>query len=188
MHNITRNKNDRINQGDVFSNIIHIENWEEVDNTLEISRVHYPYIVILSQDCDLREDNSVRSTGINDRALVSVLAAPLYNLDLFLRGEHLQHLQINARSFNRKNKKGNPTTEYKNLTNNEIPRYHTLEFPEEIHLANSVVDFKHYFSLSVQYLIKIKELHFEYPIPFLYRELLCQRFSNYLSRIGLPDK
>ena len=188
MYNFRRDKNDRINQGDIFKNITHIESWEECDNELKISRIHYPYIVILSQDCDLREDASVRSKKKNDKALVSVLVAPLYNFDQFLCGEHLQDLEIEARKINKENKKGEPTTEFKTLTQNEIPRYHVIELPPETQLVKSVVDFKHYFSISIEYLQKIRSKNFEYPLPFLYRERLCQRFANYLSRIGLPPE
>lgn len=185
MHNFGRDKNDRINQGDIFKNVTHIESWEEADNELKISRIHYPYIVILSQDCDLREDALVRSKKKNDKALVSVLVAPLYNFDQFLCGEHLLGLEIEARKINKENKKGDPTSEFKSLIQNEIPRYHVIEFPLET-IVNSIVDFKHYFSISIEYLQKIKHKNFAYPIPFLYRERLCQRFSNYLSRIALP--
>ena len=61
MHNFRRDKNNRINQGDIFKNITHIENWVESGNNLKISQIHYPLIVILSQDCDLEVDASVRS-------------------------------------------------------------------------------------------------------------------------------
>jgi hypothetical protein len=189
MYNFQRDKNDRINQGDIFKNITHIEYWEEYENELKISRIYYPYIVILSQDCDLREDASIRAKKKkNDKSLVSALVAPLYNFDQFLDGEHLQDLEIEARKINKENKKGDYTTEYKNLIHNEIPRYHVIEFQAEARLAKSVVDFKHYFTISIEYLERIKKTNFEYPIPFLYRESLCQRFANYLSRIGLPTE
>lgn len=179
MYNFARDKNNRINQGDIFKNITHIENWEESGKELKITRIHYPYIVILSQDCDLREDDSVRSKEKNDKSLVSVLVAPLYNFDQFLDGEHLQELGIKACTISKNPDK----TDHKNIIKNNNPRYHFLEFDG---LPKLIIDFKHYFSLSVQYLQKVKDKQFEYPISFLHRELLCQRFANYLSRIGLP--
>jgi hypothetical protein len=187
MYNLRRDENDRINQGDIFRDITHIERWEEIGNELKIYRIHYPYIIILSQDCDLREDDSVRLKEISDKALVSVLVAPLYNFHQFLDGEHLLDLEIKARKINKENKKGQPTTDFKNLKNNDIPRYHTIEFPPEAQLVESVVDFKHYFSLSIEYLRKVKDKNFECTLDYLYRERLSQRFANYLSRIGLPS-
>jgi len=186
MYRVRTDKSKRINQGDVFKDITHIEYWEEADNELKVSRIHYPYIVILSQDCDLREDASVRSDKVNDKALVSVLAAPFYNFDQFLNGEHLQGLGIEVRKINKEKKKGKFTTEYKNLINNETPRYHIIEFPSEVELVTSIIDFKHYFSISVEYLRKVRDENYECTLDFLYRERLSQRFANYLSRIGLP--
>ena len=74
-----------------------------------------------------------------------------------------------------------------NLTTNETPRYHIIEFPKKAQLVKVVVDFKHYFSISIKYLQQVKDQNFEHPLDFLYREKLSQRFANYLSRIGLPE-
>jgi hypothetical protein len=51
----------------------------------------------------------------------------------------------------------------------------------------SVIDFKHYFSVPVEYLERIKPTNFVCAVCELYREDICQRFAAYLSRIGLPD-
>ena len=187
MYKVRTNRSERINQGDVFKNIIHIDSWEEFDNELKISRIHYPHIIILSQDCDLKEDSRVRSCTKNDKALVSVLAAPFYNLDHFVDGKHLLFLGIKARTFIKERKKGKLTTEYKNLIDNQAPRYHIIEFPPNTQLVKSVIDFKHYFSVSVEYIQRVKGVNFKCTLDSLYRERLSQRFANYLSRIGLPD-
>lgn len=84
-------------------------------------------------------------------------------------------------------KKGkNYTTVGKNLTQNKIPRYHYMEFPEGIPIVPSIIDFKHYFSLNVEYLYEIREQNFVCKIAELYREDISQRFASFLSRIGLP--
>ena len=185
MQNFRRDKNNRINQGDIFKNITHIENWEESGNELKIFRIHYPYVVILSQDCDLREDDSARLEIINDKALVSVLAAPLYNFDQFLNGEHLKGLGIDAATPISKSPN---KTNHKDFIKNLNPRYHFLEENPNGGLPKLVIDFKHYFSISIAYLQKVKDVNFERALDLLYRERLSQRFANYLSRIGLPDK
>ena len=182
MQDFRRDKNNRINQGDIFRDIIHIENIEEHENELIVSRIRYPYVVVLSQDCDLREDSVVRSKQINDKALISVLAAPLYNFDQFLNGEHLQDLGIITSAEISKNPS---KSNHKNLVNNQTPRYHYLD-GLEAQLPKFVIDFKHYFSISVSYLQKIRRTNYEYPLAYLHREKLSQRFANYLSRIGLP--
>lgn len=49
-----------------------------------------------------------------------------------------------------------------------------------------VIDFKHYFSVEVSILEKLKQTNFEFGINKLYREDISQRFANYLARIKLP--
>ena len=70
---------------------------------------------------------------------------------------------------------------------NENKRYHYLNFAQDVELVESVIDFKHYFTVTVNYLNSIREEKYVCSIESLYRELILQRFSNFLSRIGLPD-
>jgi hypothetical protein len=112
--------------------------------------------------------------------LLSVLVAPLYNAEHVFLGEHLSELKINVPGINKLK------TEGKYLIDNERPRYHHLEFSEDVPIVSSVIDFKHYFSVNVEYLRKIKSANFICKVSELYRENISLRFANYLSRIGLP--
>jgi hypothetical protein len=69
---------------------------------------------------------------------------------------------------------------------NERPRYHYLSFPDNVPIVPSIADFKHYFSVNLVYLEKLRQKHFVCRLSELYREDLSQRFAAYLSRIGLP--
>jgi hypothetical protein len=62
-----------------------------------------------------------------------------------------------------------------------------LEFPAAIPIVPSVVDFKHYFSVNVEYLKKLKRSQFICKVAEVFREDVSQRFASFLSRIGLPD-
>ena len=73
------------------------------------------------------------------------------------------------------------------LETNRNPRYHYLEFPPEANMPPSVIDFKHYFSVTAEYLEMLKKENFICRIGSLYREAIFQRFAYFLSRIGLPD-
>ncbi len=75
----------------------------------------------------------------------------------------------------------------KTLRKNQTPRYHYLEFPSNVPIVSSVIDFKHYFTVNVEYLKKHKKKNFICQVGPLYREDISQRFASYLSRIGLPD-
>ena len=78
-------------------------------------------------------------------------------------------------------------TDNKMLRDNKNPRYHFLEFDKNIRVVDSVVDFKHYFTVNTTTLQELKKDNFVCSISELYRESLSQRFANYLSRIGLPE-
>lgn len=174
--------NSRICQGDIIRDAEYIENIVEKDGKLEIKKIIYPLIIVLTQDCDLEQDYKyrIKKKEMRSQLLVSVLVAPLYNADHVFQGEHLSELGIKAEKINKKRTQG----EY--LMKNEIPRFHYLNFPSEIPIVQSIIDFKHYFSLNVEYLRELKRNNFVCSVNKLFREDISQRFSSYLSRIGLP--
>ncbi|MBC2712846.1 MAG: hypothetical protein HGJ94_18210 [Desulfosarcina sp.] len=181
----------KIKQGDLLKNIEFIESIDEKDGNLEIRKINFPLVIVLSQDCDLNQDHDFRygkykDNKTHDKYLISVLVAPLYNIDHFTEGNHLELIGRTAQMIPRFNKKRNPTTKYKNLLDNEIPRYHYLEFDEHVPIVPSVIDFKHYFTVNVEYLKKYKKQNFVCSVSNLYRERISQRFSYFLGRIGLP--
>lgn len=109
--------------------------------------------------------------------------APLYNYDKFLIGEHLLGIKRKMQVYGIKE---NSVT--KIIKQNNNPRYHYLEFPIDIDIVNSIIDFKHYFSVGTEYLYSIYKENFTCRVDILYRELISQRFANFLSRIGLPEE
>lgn len=72
----------RITQGDIYKNIEYIEYISEKDGNLEISKIDFPLVIVLTQDCDLMQDYKYRWSRSrpknNDKLLLSVLVAPLY--------------------------------------------------------------------------------------------------------------
>ena len=180
-------KKARISQGDIYKDVEFIEYAIEKKGVIEISKIVFPFVVVLTQDCDLNQDYAVRwakkETSNHDKKLFSVIVAPLYNYEHFYKGEHLGMLNMDMADISK-----NGRTHRKNLTQNQTPRYHYLPFPENIPIVTSVVDFKHYFTVNVEYLKKHKKKNFICQLDALYREDLSQRFSSFLSRIGLPEK
>ena len=175
----------RVCQGDVFRSIECIETVTEKNGALEMSRIVFPLVLVLTQDCDLKQDYRVRwsrkkKPATQDKALVSVLVAPLYNAEHIYLGQHLSDLGLKMQSIKKNGSPGN------NLRRNQSPRYHYLAFPEGVPIVPSVVDFKHYFSVHVEYLKRRKRSHFVCQLADLYREDVSQRFASFLSRIGLP--
>jgi hypothetical protein len=174
----------RVAQGDIYKDIDFIEYVAEKSGRVEISKIRFPLVMVLTQDCDLEQDYVLRWSrkppASQDKWLLSALVAPLYNAEHVYLGEHLEDVGLHMQTINKKKSPGNY------LRNNELPRYHFLEFPPEIHIVPSVIDFKHYFSVNVQHLKKIRKAQFVCNVPPLFREDITQRFSSFLSRIGLP--
>lgn len=151
---------------------------------IEVSKITFPLVIVLTQDCDLQQDHTFRNPKMpkltQDKWLLSVLVAPLYNVEHLYTGEHLAELNMKMTTIDRKSTQG------KNLVQNETPRYHYLAFPNETPIPPSVIDFKHYFAVNVLYLKKLKRKNFVCQVSDLYREDISQRFAAFLSRIGLP--
>lgn len=175
----------RVRQGDIFRDVEFVESVIETEGIIRVARIIFPLVVVLTQDCDLAQDFNTRygrkkKPSNQDKLLISVLVAPLYNLEHVYQGEHLSELEIKMAEVPRGGQTGS------SLLRNDRPRYHYLEFPEGIPVTNSIVDFKHYFSVNVEYLKKAKYGDFVCNIAPVYREDLVQRFAAFMSRIGLP--
>ena len=174
----------RVCQGDILRDIEFLEYVTEKNGFIEVSKITFPYVIVLTQDCDLEQDYKVRwsqkKPSTEDKRLFSVLVAPLYNVEHVYAGEHLSELNMEMERINKSKTPG------QKLRNNETPRYHFLTFPDDVPLVDSVIDFKHYFSVNVEYLKNIKREQFACRVAELYREDISQRFASFLSRIGLP--
>jgi hypothetical protein len=90
----------RICQGDIFRDIEFIEYAIEANGYFEISKIIFPLVVVLTQDCDLEQDSKVRTLGAKaksqDKLLFSVLVAPLYNAEHVYEGKHLLPGALNS--------------------------------------------------------------------------------------------
>ncbi len=172
----------RICQGDIYKNVKFLEYIAEERGNIEISTINFPLVIVLTQDCDLERDHEYRETNkqTQDKLLISAIVVPIYNADFVFEGSHLSELGLKMQPFS-KNK-----TPENNIKINNDPRYHYLEFPEEVNIQPSIIDFKHYFSINLEYLRYEKKEDYICQVSSLYREDISQRFSSFLSRIGLP--
>lgn len=177
----------RIRQGDIYKDTEYIEYIKEEKGDLEISKILFPYVIVLSQDCDLKSDYLNRKVikenpqKNQDKYLISILVAPFFNIEHFKVGSHLEELELKMRENINWD-----STEGQKIRNNEIPRYHFLKFPNNIPLPDSLIDFKHFFSMNIGTMNKVRPNKFVCCVSELFREEISQRFAYYLSRIGLP--
>lgn len=177
---VDRKRRARISQGDIFRDVECIEYAVEKKGIVEVSKIVFPLVIVLTQDCDLLQDADNRHKEKQSNQLLSVLVAPLYNAEHVFQGEHLSDIGIKTEPINRRKTPGT------SLMQNERPRYHYVDFPNDIPLVASVADFKHYFSVHISYLEKIRKTNFVCRLSDLFREDVSQRFAAYLARIGLP--
>jgi len=187
---------DRISQGDIYKEIEHIEYVFEKDGYIHYSKIIFPLVIVLTQDCDLAQDSMFRGfRGVKgktqDKVLISALVAPIYNADHVFAGTHLD--DIHKKHLNDVGQESQSMeiiwpdrTPGKFLRKNERCRYHYLEFPNDIPIVPSIIDFKHYFSVNIEQMNSNRKEHFVCRVSDMYREDLSLRFANFLSRVGLP--
>lgn len=173
----------RICQGDIFRSIDIID-WNIKDNLseYEISKATLPYIIVMSQDCDLEWDFNNRSEPASvkhDKYLQTILVCPAYNAAEFKAGDHLKSNRLKMQEWN--------SDDYKRIKQQNHTRFHFLEQNQTLQVPQLIVDFKHYYTIPRDALYKMYAEHYLSTINPLFRESLSQRFSNYLSRIGLPE-
>jgi hypothetical protein len=186
MIRVKKTRTPRLCQGDVIRDVEYVESAIEKSGIIEVSKIIFPFVIVLTQDCDLAQDHrsrhvQQRDTKDHDKWLLSVLVAPLYNLEHVLLGKHLSELDQTMRAIRRKG------TEHDYLVTNQRPRYHHLEFPKGVPIPDSVIDFKHYFACNVVYLRSLKRTNFVCSVSTPFREDVSHRFASFLARIGLPE-
>jgi hypothetical protein len=145
------------------------------------------YAIVLSQECDLQQDQKERPSGTGASVtsqpkyqvlLPTVLMSPAYNAAKFRAGNHLEALGITL----------SPQDIDKIKKNYDCPRYHFIAGSKDLKIPDLIVDFKHYFTIET-HLVRRNysgDGHRIGRLATLYREDLSQRFASYLARIGLP--
>jgi hypothetical protein len=171
----------RICQGDILRDVDVIESYTKVGSTGELKYLTLPYIIVMTQDCDLESDFKNRSDIFKsqDKYLRTILACPAYNASEFREGHHLDDIGLKMEHWNSKM--------FAQIKEQQHTRFHFLEQDQILQVPDLVVDFKHYYTIPRDTLFGIYKDNYLVTINQLFREYLSQRFSNYLSRIGLPE-
>jgi hypothetical protein len=174
----SKNQSDRICQGDIFTNIEIVENINVIGNKVLLDKISFPYIICLNQECDL--ENDFNCVNNKDNKLLHLAIVPAFNFEEFLTGNHWGEI------FDTKNGTKRKDTKIQLIMDNEIPRYHYLNFSEN-DMPELIVDFKHFFTINRDLLYKNIDSKL-CSLDDLFKEKLSQRFSQFISRIGLPEK
>ena len=169
---------ERLTQGDILRDF----SFFSIDDSSEYT---FQYIVVVSQDCDIsfsREQKEDKNTQkiLYNQYLPNILFTPAFILSDFKEGKHLKKL------FNVEQKTFNITDLEKIKDNSKEIRYHYLPYYEDFQVQDLIIDFKIYFTLSLDKILEVYQDKYVATISELFRESLSQRFANYISRIGLP--
>lgn len=172
---------ERICQGDILRDIEYVYDFRVEAGSIKTKKIMLPYVVVLSQDCDLERDYKNRNgIGKNqDKYLQSILVCPAYLAEKMKAGTHLSELSLTMERINGE--------KWGSVTNNDVPRYHYLNGCPDMQIPDLAIDFKHYFTIPRETLYAAVKDHCLGTVNELFREDLSQRFAYYLSRIGLPS-
>ena len=180
---------DRICQGDIFRDWKYeYRSYFSEQGKLSIEKIELPYMIVLSQDCDLewdfinRKDFSIHTDNTqfkHDKFLHTILICPAYLAEHLKQGIHLQNQKMKMEEIGSK--------KWNDIENNNNPRYHFLNNCLELQIPKLAIDFKHYFTIPRDKLYESAKDHYIASVSHLFRESLSQRFAYYLSRIGLPE-
>ncbi|MGH7917592.1 MAG: hypothetical protein ACREQE_08995 [Candidatus Binataceae bacterium] len=176
----------RLCQGDILRDVSVLEDVkqsEDADNpALDVVTRDLPYVVTLTQDCDLEQDYASRANPQRpdfDKFLIMVLLCPAYPAAQFREGKHLDDDHPMQR-FN--------SARWTSLQRNQIYRYHFLPASVDLQIPELALDFKQYFTMRRDTICGLdRNGHYLASICELFREDLCRRFAQYLTRIALPE-
>ncbi|HNW43265.1 MAG TPA: hypothetical protein PKI19_02100 [Elusimicrobiales bacterium] len=180
----------RICQGDILRDIKFRIVYPSTDPAKEnIKEIFFPYVIILSQDCDLKNSSRPPKSGkealpggvlIKNQFLPNVLFAPAFPIDLIASGDHFKEVFGLCQEVISSDRK-------KRIRQNQDDRYHFLGTFQQLQIPDLVIDFKAYFTLPIETISSLHATHYQATLSELFRERLNQRFANYFSRIGLPE-
>jgi hypothetical protein len=192
-----KHNGDRIYQGDILRDFKYQDRVFIEDNKIKIQERNIPYLIVLTQDCDLEWDfnnhkenekaavlqpekaqDKTKEKINQDKFLQSILICPAYLAEKVRLGTHLEEMDLTMEKLN--------SDRWNLVKTNQNSRYYFLDNESNLQIPDLVIDFKHYYSIPRDMLYKEIKKHYINSINELFRECLSQRFAFYLSRIGLP--
>lgn len=170
-------ENERIMQGDIFHDISVIEDViAKGDGSVQLKKITFPLVICLTQDCDLHTDYIHRADN-RSGSLLHLIVAPLFEITSFREGKNWGDVMNIGDHIN--------SEKMKSIKQNNDPRYHYVVFPEK-EMPELIIDFKYFFTINRDALYgRINQR--VCSVDDLFRELINQRFCDYICRIGLPE-
>lgn len=179
---------DQLCQGDIFQNVKYSYIDSEDEDGANIVEYEFPLAIIISQACDViaMEELILNKAGKPAKFMPSILMCPIYERNISKSGEHIKNA-FDQLSLEFKVENTYQRDDYNVARRDWHYRIHalTVEANENIVIDNAVIDFKHYFTVPITYLIAHKNdriLH----LDDLFAEQITLKFSTYLARVAIP--
>lgn len=179
---------DQLCQGDIFRNVKYSYIDSEDEDGANIVEYEFPLAIIISQACDViaMEELILNKAGKPAKFMPSILMCPIYERNISKSGEHIKNA-FDQLSLEFKVENTYQRDDYNVAQRDWHYRIHalTVEANENIVIDNAVIDFKHYFTVPITYLIAHKNdriLH----LDDLFAEQITLKFSTYLARVAIP--
>jgi hypothetical protein len=172
-----------LKQGEILNNLFELKLQVPVETTIDtipqpkFEQVSHPYVIVVSQDCDLEQDYKARSGGVSkDKLLAHIIFCALFTQD-----------EVRGRS----NLKSD---QWKRVWQNQDERYHYLREAPVLGTENSlpelIADFKTTFSLPVEFvywLVSTGQTIREGTLLSPYLEDFMHRLYGFLGRVATPE-
>ena len=163
----------------------------ESDETVEVVEFTFPMAVIISQACDVNSMGEMISEqkGKATKFMPSILMCPIYDVEVAKKTEHINEalstLAIEKLDGNKEVLFN--SSEFGLARNDWHYRYHalTVKVADNVVLENTMIDFKHYFTVPASYLMNNRENRL-FHLDDLFAEQVTLKFATYLSRVAIP--
>lgn len=179
---------DPICQGDIFQNVRYNYIESEDDKGVKIIEYEFPMAIIVSQACDVigMEELVSSKTGKATKFMPSILMCPIYDYTSAKSGQHIKDA-FDKMLFRFENENTYQSDDYKVAQRDWHYRIHALEIKIEdnILLEKAIIDFKHYFTVPMSYLISNKNNRI-FHLDDLFAEQITLKFATYLTRVAIP--
>lgn len=178
-----------IMQGDIYKDVRYSYIDSEDDSGVNVVEFEFPMAVIISQACDViaMEEIILDKAGKPTKFMPSILLCPIYDKTIAKKGDHL------VDAFEKLNlviEKENvyQTDDFNVAKRDWHYRFHSLEIAvgEKDILKNAIIDFKHYFTVPMSYLVANKHNRI-FHLDDLFAEQLSLKFATFISRVAIPN-
>lgn len=185
---------EKISQGDIFNQVILSDIVDQEVSYIDILEYTFPQAIIVSQACDVEymSDIVTEKQGKFSKYMPQILMCPIYNVGLINKEEHLKAVfdENEIRIINNERDDGYRVMfgDDKKAADNDLHyRFHllTLQKDKDKILNDAVIDFKHCFSVSANYLISNLKNR-KYGLEPIFAEQITLKFCSYLSRVAIP--